>query len=289
MSFIQVQRVRDVLTVLKQKDRLDAIDEITYHPYYLRPEEAYPLVEELRAAIATFSTEIVIRNGEDGAPAEQHNGGVLRQHPWTETSQSKWALRRLLGDLGRNIESSHFALIDMKYPFKWVPADQTHVETNRKEVKDFSEGNYTMYTYGAVAANVDKTAKGPRQLYFSLQYLSSIFDHTLEVMDTYPYTISTDKSVSFFAFENGFSGKQIVSYWFDADIPSDKNAKTSIDLEMIDGYFDEPVLVDLRTGEVFDIPASLWSRSGTMYRFNSIPCYDSPMLIADKSLLQIMK
>ena len=287
MSFIKVQRVKDVLTIIKNKGRLDAIDEITYHPYFLRPEDAYPLVEELRAAIDSFSTDISIRNGESGVPAQQHKGGALRQHRWSETSQSKWALRGLLGDLARNIESSHFALIDMKYPFKWVPADEIHTETNKKEVKDFGEGNFTMYTYGIVEANEDKTAKGPRQAYYSLQCLASIFDDNLKIIENYPYHINADASLSLFAFENKFTRKQVVTLWFDGEIPSDSNKKKNIKIQIYNGNFTNPLWVDLRTGKVFKIPIENWSESGTVFEFMQIPCYDSPVLIIDESLIKI--
>lgn len=33
----------------------------------------------------------------------------------------------------------------------------------------------------------------------------------------------------------------------------------------------------------------LWSKSGSVYEFNNIPVYDSPVLIADKSLLKFTK
>jgi hypothetical protein len=45
--------------------------------------------------------------------------------------------------------------------------------------------------------------------------------------------------------------------------------------------------VDLRNGEVYEIPEKNWSRKGSAYTFKDIPVYDSPVLIADKSLILI--
>jgi hypothetical protein len=50
----------------------------------------------------------------------------------------------------------------------------------------------------------------------------------------------------------------------------------------------DPVWVDLRTGEVYEIPEKNWSRKGLVYTFKDIPVYDSPVLIADKSLVLIL-
>ena len=45
--------------------------------------------------------------------------------------------------------------------------------------------------------------------------------------------------------------------------------------------------MDIITGGVYAIPDGQWSRTGDTYRFNGIPVYDAPILIADKSLLTI--
>jgi len=41
--------------------------------------------------------------------------------------------------------------------------------------------------------------------------------------------------------------------------------------------------VDLREGKVWEIPQANFSGDGKTYRFTDIPCYDSPILIADRS------
>jgi len=53
------------------------------------------------------------------------------------------------------------------------------------------------------------------------------------------------------------------------------------------GSFQTPVYVDLRTGEVYKIPESDWKRNGTKYVFDNIPIYDSPILIADSSVIRL--
>ena len=43
----------------------------------------------------------------------------------------------------------------------------------------------------------------------------------------------------------------------------------------------------MRAGEVFEIPKKQWSKSGSVYEFKNIPVYDSPILIAEKSMLHL--
>ena len=53
------------------------------------------------------------------------------------------------------------------------------------------------------------------------------------------------------------------------------------------GKFNNPVWVDLLTGHVYEIPKSDWRKSGGSYTFKQIPLYDSPILLADKSMLKL--
>ena len=77
----------------------------------------------------------------------------------------------------------------------------------------------------------------------------------------------------------------MVTVWQDGEIPSDSLSKTAIDFTFFAGSFGQPVYVDLREGKVYEIPPSQWSRRGTVCEFRGMPCYDSPILIADKSLV----
>ena len=105
-----------VLKIVAARGKLDLIDEVTYHPYSFNPDKSYDAVAGLREVIGKYSSRITIRQGENGAPSEHRNTKALSKYDWTETSQAKWALRRLLGDLGRNIPSSYFSIMDLKYP-----------------------------------------------------------------------------------------------------------------------------------------------------------------------------
>ena len=247
---------------LQAMGKLHLVDEITYHPYRKNPDEVYEEVLKLRANVKKYSDRIEIRQGENGAPSEYRNTKALSKYEWRELSQAKWALRRLLGDLGRDIESSYFAIMDMNYPD----------EINRK---------------GLLHATEEQTVDHVKPAYYAVQHLTSIFDNTLQKIDHYAYRSDNQQSMSVFAYENKYTNQQVVTLWFDAAIPSDSTKKTEMDFTFHQGQFDEPVYVDLRTGEVFEIPAKNWSQKGATYEFKGIPVYDSPVLIVDKPLVLI--
>ncbi|MBD3275221.1 MAG: hypothetical protein GF372_07915 [Candidatus Marinimicrobia bacterium] len=247
---------------LASRDLLHLVDEISYHPYSRNPDAVYDDVADLRAAINKYSESITIRQGENGAPSEFRKTKALSNYDWTELSQAKWTLRRLLGDLGRDIPSSYFSIMDLKYPD----------EMNRK---------------GLLYATEEKTVKYRKPAYHAMQNITSIFDHSLQLIPEYPYLTKNEKSLSLFAFEKQSSGQQIVIIWFDGDIPSDMNEKTSLNFTFAQGQFDDPVYVDLRTGDVFEIPKSSIEKTGTRFVFSGIPVYDSPIAISDKDLIQI--
>jgi hypothetical protein len=78
-----------------------------------------------------------------------------------------------------------------------------------------------------------------------------------------------------------------VTVWLNGDIPTNHFSLKPVDIEVNTGNFDKPVWVDLMTGHVYEIPDKLWSKRGSTYTFKEVPVYDSPVLIADRSLLAI--
>ena len=105
-----------VLKRLKEKNALGLLDELTYHPYNVNPDASYDAVEELRALLRSYAPGARLRQGENGCPSTKGGFGALAGARWNETGQAKWALRRMLGDLGRDIPSSYFGICDMVYP-----------------------------------------------------------------------------------------------------------------------------------------------------------------------------
>ena len=100
---------------LQEKDKLPLLDEITYHGYKMRPEDTYPLVKKFQEVGARYSDRLTFRQGEQGAPSTNIPSFALRNYDWTEISQAKWILRRMLGDIGLGVPSLVFTMADLRY------------------------------------------------------------------------------------------------------------------------------------------------------------------------------
>ena len=261
-SGVDVAYADSVLRRVRAEGKLALIDELTFHRHQFNPENYAP-VDALRALGWSYAPHITIRQTESGAPSDRRQRYALNGYDWTEVTQAKWNLRRLLGDLGRDIPSSIFGIIDMRYPDD-------------------------LNTKGLLAANPDGTVARAKEAYHAVQHLTSIFDHTLERIPSYAYTASsTDTALAVFGYRKKGSDEQVVTVWRGGATPGNTNEKTPVDFIFAAGKFTDPVYVDLRTGEVYDILSSSWSRSGTHYRFTGIPVYDSPVLIADRSTIPV--
>lgn len=259
---IRPEWAEQVLQYLEKRNGLQYVDMVSYHPYNKNPDDSYPEVQRLNEVVRKYSDKVRIFQGENGAPSEFRKTKALRNYNWTELSQAKWALRRMLGDLGRDIPSSYFSMVDMKYPD----------EINRK---------------GLLLIDEDKKVIRRKHAYFAVQHLATIFDNSLQRIPDYPYRDNTYHGMSVFAYKKEGNGQQVVTIWFDENVPSDHNSTTTVDFVFPDGQFDAPVYVDLRTGRVYDIPERQWRIKEGAYHFYGVPVYDSPVLIADRTAIPL--
>lgn len=261
-SHVDYKYARSVIEILRAQGKLGLIDQISHHRHQSNPDERGNEIE-LEKLVAETSDAITIRQGEAGCPSEPGKKRAMANYPWTEMIQSKHVLRRLLGDLGRDKESSCFAIIDMKYPD----------EMNRK---------------GLLRARDDRTVEYAKPAYYAVQNLTAIFDHRLVCQRDFVATGGAEgKPMSIYAYRHEPSKHMIVTLWFNGNIPVDDNAKTPVDLTFRNASFAHPVYVDLRTGRVYEIPRDRWSSTGGVTTFKQIPVYDSPVLIADQATLPL--
>lgn len=104
--------------------------------------------------------------------------------------------------------------------------------------------------------------------------------------DEVRYNKGTDRSLAVYAYEHKTTKKQVFTIWNNEYIPTNTNTTKNIHFTVLNGHFDQPVYVDMLTGGIYEIPENQWTKKENKYTFRNIPVYDSPILIADKSVLK---
>ncbi|MCY7352036.1 MAG: beta-galactosidase [Cytophagaceae bacterium] len=281
MGHIDLDYADAFFKILADKKRINLFDNFTYHDYTYNPDSHYPKVMKLRVILDKYAPNIPLRQGENGCPSGGGSGrGALWDYDWAEVTQAKWDTRRMLGDLGHDIETSIFGLIEMAY---------TNGPINRLNYK------------GIIKSDSTKKVIRPKIAYYAIQNVTAIFDHSLQrikkVESTYnrehipknkaevSYSASTDRNLAVYGYQHKTSKKQVFTIWTDEYIPTESNKPKNLNFTFSNANFDQPVFVDILTGKVYEIPASQWKKTGDSYTFTNIPVYDAPILIADKSLV----
>jgi hypothetical protein len=261
-----------------ERGKMKLFDNMTYHDYAYNPDANYYHVYLLRQALDKYAPGMRLRQGENGAPSEGGMGGAMWDYNWTELTQAKWNTRRMLGNLGHDIECSIFGIIDMAYTSGPVK------KLNHK---------------GIIKSDASKKVIRPKMAYYAIQNVTAIFDNSLERItglqqtyniagakpDEFRYSQTTDRSLAVYGFQHKVTRKQGYAVWMDESTPTDSNKTKLQTFSFTNGNFEAPVLVDIITGGIYEIPASNWSKKGGVYTFKEIPVYDAPILIADKSLV----
>ena len=220
----------------------------------------------MRQVIQKYSDHIKLWQGENGAPSKGYMGGALGAYQWSEVSQAKWALRRMLGDHGRDIATGIFSIADMNYG--------GNDAIKKKNVK------------GLLETNEQNQVVRAKVVYYAVQHLASVFDLLQHSVDVHRFEVKTDYPYSLFAYQDEKSELQSFLIWYDEATPTNFNQPTPVDVEVAGGKFKNPVWVDLLTGKVYKIPNGDISKHGDKYCFSNLPVYDSPIMVVDQSLIK---
>ena len=266
LAFTNPVWFEEYVSMLSKEGKLDDFTWISYHGYNIRPEESYRDVEEMGKILKKYSGKVLLRQGENGAPSEGYLGGAMSKFPWTELTQAKWNLRRMLGDWGRGIETSVFSISDMHY----LPSDSIKI-VNVK---------------GLLGTDKNHKVIRIKKAYYAVQNLASVFD-ILDVQ-TGPGTAATDADLilSNFGYVDSETKMPSWTVWICDATPTNANAPVFADYRFAGGAkIKNPVWVDILSGGVYEIPESDAERDGSDLKIKKLPVYDSPIIVTDKSLV----
>ena len=308
----------ECMTELQKLDGLDLFDTFIYHGYAYNPDSSYERVDRLIEICAKYAPKAKMRQGENGCISEWSDRFALANYPWSENSQAKWDMRRMLGDLGHGCRSSVYSLCDLQYNPPYAP----YTYLNRK---------------GILRANAKHQVYQIKKAYYAVQNVVSVFDDSLKLVDK-PRVSTHDRCLSLYEYVKE-GGYPLFVFWDHGVVGVKKTMRTEddgtgrmrkvVDFESRkistltpvrdkDGYMDldgldrrgipsddfttrpavfewagepmkEPVWVDLFTGAVYEIPAKQQIVHSCGVSLVRIPAYDSPCVVTERAALDLMK
>ncbi len=260
----------DTVAHIAAQDKLHLIDVVSFHPYSSNPDAADGIIATMINKVTAIDPTLTFLQGENGAPSEQQTRFALRNEYWSETTQAKWALRRMLGDWGRGIPSSLFGIMEMDYDG----------EDNSKGLLALPGDRFLD------RADEDKVVDHVKRGYFAVQHLTSLFDSALQPMGSIS-SATGSASTRVYGFQNA-QGQSAVALWNGSAKPTDTELgglTPRAAIHFPDLSFSDPLLVDLLTGRVFAIDD--WQVVNGGSSFDSIPVYDSPVVIIERALVPL--
>lgn len=256
---------------LAERDKAHLFNTIAYHHYSHNPDAGYEDVEKSRAIVARHTPGLRLMQGEGGTQSEWCRNGALSNTFWTELTQAKYNLRRSLGDLGHGDDTEVFHLCDLEY----------------RAVKR----HWGLLRYGLLKTTGQ--ADGFRVLkvkmsYYAIQNAVSVFNDALECLspDNTTSAIHGVENAVIYDWKDRATGTPVAVFWDASAMPSNGNTVQEARVTIKGSPLENPVWVDVLTGNVYKIDASRISRTGNATVYN-VPVYDSPAFITSEDILTL--
>lgn len=249
-----------VLEALKAGGRQDLVDYWVYHPYTQNPDSAYAGVEKTKALVQSYRAQYKLYQGEVGCPSILEWTHALANYPWSEYSQAKWDLRRMAGDRVRDIPSSIFTIIDLRY---WN----------------------MLQSFGLIRSNLLHEFIYKRPAYYGVQHMAGFFDDAVTPVGELRYEANTPRRLTVAGFQKQAS--PVVLVWFSDQIPTDDLKWEPVDVTIKRTTFQDPVYVEMITGKVFQLDQNTWRRDADGVVFTRLPVWDSPVMIAERAQVDL--
>jgi hypothetical protein len=261
------------------------IDIFSFHPYSTVPESYTDRIEAVRKLAWQYNPAIKIWQGENGFPSGPNSTGFSGEGPWTENIQAKIMLRRLLTDCSLDIPMTLWFLI--------------------VDLHDYPKGTNNVNYKGILKV---KPEISPKVAYKALQYLGSLIHGEVHTRNAIINTMAGEVPASekeYAAFGNGIkpnlenvktvalntANGKVIAYWSmekAADTYPTRNTHVFF-WDWEGSGFEQPVLVDLLTGSIYELPDHQKFNDNDKYRISqeaqilrTLPLKDYPLLVMEK-------
>lgn len=265
----RTEYVTSILEILKAENKLHLMDVLSYHGYSARPEHTYPQIKKLREILNENKPGIEMWQGENGAPStpKGQSVGALSREDWSELTQAKWVLRRMMGDIGHDVDVVNvFTLADL-----WYAGGDHLVGYNSK---------------GLLKARSDHSIERPKPSYFAFQHTASLFSEKINRIKNAGIE-KEDEDLMVFAFNKEKINGAAFVFWSAEAKPADHYNAKPVNFKVSGVKIKNPVLVDLLTGIVYQIPKENISIKRKTISVSEIPVADYPLVIAEKEWLTV--
>ena len=268
------------MKVLSERGKAGLFEWIIYHTYAINPDSIFPKVEEFERTIHRYAPEMKIWQGESGAASDRHYSSALSSAAWaSELTQCKWNARRLIGDLGHDIESLVFTFYDPAYdqPQRYTKyIDPLWIRTREDRF---------MKRMGLVKCNEDGKLLKVKPAYYTVQNIASVFDASLVADREFSCEVECAKELAVYRFTKQGSGQSVLAVWDCSSTPGNVNDTIPASITVRGIELEEPVWVDIVTGAIYELPDDYISTCGGRLVLKDIPVYDAPVLITEKSVV----
>lgn len=258
---IPLDYIKSFLERLKAEQKLGLLNYVCYHPYLNNPDRSYEDVEKLSALVKQYSADIKLFQGENGCPSILEWGHALKNYQWTEISQAKWFMRRMAGDRMYDIPTNIFTIIDLRY---------------------FN----MLQSFGLIRSNLLHEIIYKRPAYYGVQHMVSVFDDSVKPQGALKFQSKSDREMTVAGFEK--DKMPIVLLWYKDQNPGDDFQWDNVDITIKNIVFNDPVYVEMVSGKIYEIDSANWKVKGTDVIFKKLPVWDSVMMIAERSQIQIV-
>lgn len=264
------------------------LDILSYHPYRDTPELSADVeIRTLRAMCDQYKPSLRLWQGEVGTPSihgGHHDFLCENTADITETTQAKWAIRRLIMDQRNGVEmSSYFHCADLD--------KATYYQSFGKPLKPVMMGllNGADYSpkesYHAMRNVCNLFDEDTRriELFHAVHYNGQFTDHKKPCDDKFAMDYAAAVTGSFER-----KGYPMFSYWVPS-LPVKKYKALKIELMMYptsQKTIDEPVLIDMLTGKVYQIEEFIEQGGWWGNHFAcGLPLTDYPLVMTDRKAL----
>ena len=174
-----------------------------------------------------------------------------------------------MNDHGNGVRTSIFSISDMNY--------SANDEVKMKNYK------------GLLSTDENSKVIRPKMAYYAVQNFVAVFDNLDLPCDTQGIKVDTSAVTTphrklVYLFSDRESELQSIVLWRGGATPIDGAWSDVVSVEVANFNCKKPLCVDLLTGVVYKIP---YRKEGDNFIFDAVPYYDSPVVVCDRSLVEV--